>query len=137
MTIQQLANDVRMACQLVSRRVRFEAGSQIPPHQASVLFKLADGPRTPGELAQAEQIAPPSMTRTVNCLAEKGLVRREENPSDGRSILVALTEDGRTAIREVVRMRDDWMVHQLNGLSKEELDLLRRATVLLNRVVAK
>ncbi|MFT4110028.1 MarR family winged helix-turn-helix transcriptional regulator [Propionicimonas sp.] len=137
MSIEHLANEVRMACQQVSRRVRFEAGSQIPPHQASVLFKLQDGPRTPGELADAERIAPPSMTKTVSCLAEKGLVTRDDNPSDGRSKLVALTDAGRAAIDEVVRVRDDWMVHKLEGLSEAELDLLERATELLNRVVAK
>jgi DNA-binding MarR family transcriptional regulator len=137
MNLQHLANDVRMACQLVSRRVRFDAGSELAPHQASVLFKLQDGPRTPGELAEAERIAPPSMTRTVNWLEERGLVLREDHPTDGRSKLVALTDAGRVAMGEIVRARDDWMVRKLQGLTKEELRVLKEATALLNRVVAE
>jgi DNA-binding MarR family transcriptional regulator len=135
--IQHLANDVRMACQQVSRRVRFESGSEVAPHHASVLFKLVDGPRTPGELAELERIAPPSMTKTVNCLEEKGLVSREDHPTDGRSKLVVLTDAGRAATKAIVRARDDWMVRKLQGLTKEELELLKDATELLNRVVAK
>ncbi len=137
MNIQHLANDVRMACQQVSRRVRFESGSEVAPHHASVLFKLVDGPRTPGELAELERIAPPSMTKTVNCLEEKGLVSREDHPTDGRSKLVVLTDAGRAATKAIVRARDDWMVRKLQGLTKEELELLKDATELLNRVVAK
>lgn len=137
MNIQHLANDVRMACQQVSRRVRFESGSEVAPHHASVLFKLVDGPRTPGELAELERIAPPSMTKTVNCLEEKGLVSRQDHPTDGRSKLVVLTDAGRAATRAIVRARDDWMVRKLQGLTKEELELLKDATELLNRVVAK
>lgn len=137
MNIQHLANDVRMACQQVSRRVRFESGSEVAPHHASVLFKLVDGPRTPGELAELERIAPPSMTKTVNCLEEKGLVSRQDHPTDGRSKLVVLTDAGRAATKAIVRARDDWMVRKLQGLTKEELELLKDATELLNRVVAK
>ncbi|MCB0910277.1 MAG: MarR family transcriptional regulator [Propionibacteriaceae bacterium] len=136
-TIQHLANDVRMACQQVSRRVRFESDAELAPHHASVLFKLLDGPRTPGELADAERIAPPSMTKTVNCLAERGLVATRDNPADGRSKLVALTDAGRALLDATVRARDDWMVRKLQGLSDDELTVLRGATELLNRVLEK
>lgn len=134
-SIQHLANDLRMACQQVSRRVRFESGSELAPHHASVLFKLLDGPRTPGELAELDRISAPSMTRTVNCLAERGLVDTRDHPSDGRSKLVVLTEAGRTLLDATVQARDDWMVRKLQGLEKDELTVLVEATGLLNRVL--
>ena len=136
-TIQHLANDVRMACQQVSRRVRFESGGELAPHHASVLFKLLDGPRTPGELAELDRVAAPSMTKTVTCLAERGLVEVRDNPADGRSKLVALTDAGRDLLDATVRARDDWMVRKLQGLTDDELAVLAEATELLNRVLEK
>lgn len=136
-TIHSLANDLRIACQQVSRRVRFDAGGDLAPHQVSVLAKLKAGPRTPGELADAERIAPPSMTKTVNCLVERGLVTRIDHPTDGRSKLVVLTDDGRAQLERTARARDDWMENKLRGFTKEELDVLREATELLARVLEK
>jgi DNA-binding MarR family transcriptional regulator len=134
-TLPGLANDLRIACQRVSRRVRFESTDELAPHLVSALSHLRKGARTPGELAELERVAPPSMTRTVNCLVEKGLVARDDNPSDGRSKLLVLTEAGRATMDRIAHARDDWMLHQLEGLAKAEQDLLKEAAVLLNRVV--
>jgi DNA-binding MarR family transcriptional regulator len=130
-----LANAVRTTCQQVSRRVRFEANPELAPHHASALFKLLDGPRTPGELADLERVAAPSMTRTVTCLAERGLVTLTGNPNDGRSKLVALTDAGRAALEATVRARDDWMVQRLAGLSVADQQILQAASEVLNRVL--
>jgi DNA-binding MarR family transcriptional regulator len=132
-----LANDLRLACQRVSRRVRFESTDELAPHLVSALSHLKKGPRTPGELAELERVAPPSMTRTVNCLVEKGLVARDDHPSDGRSKLLQLTEAGRAVLDRIARARDDWMSSQLEGLTREEQKLLKEATRLLNQVLEK
>ena len=135
MTLPALANDLRIACQRVSRRVRFESTDELAPHLVSALAHLKNGPCTPGDLADLERVAPPSMTRTVNCLVEKGLVARDDNPSDGRSKLLVLTDAGLGTMDRIAHARDDWMLHQLEGLTKAEQDLLKEAAVLLNRVV--
>ena len=135
MTLPGLANDLRIACQRVSRRVRFESTDELAPHLVSALSHLKKGARTPGELAELERVAPPSMTRTVNCLVEKGLVTSDHNPSDGRSKLLVLTEAGQATMDRIAHARDDWMLQQLEGLTKTEQDLLKEAAVLLNRVV--
>ena len=130
-----LANAVRTTCQQVSRRVRFEANPELAPHHAGVLFKLLDGSRTPSELADLERVAAPSMTRTVNCLVERGLVSLSGNPNDGRSKLVSLTDAGQDALEQTVRARDDWMMQRLAGLSEADQEVLRAATEVLNRVL--
>ena len=137
MTLPGLANDLRIACQRVSRRVRFESTDELAPHLVSALSHLKKGPLTPGQLAELERVAPPSMTRTVNCLVEKGLVARDDHPSDGRSKLLVLTDAGRATMNRIGQARDDWMLHQLEGLTKPEQDLLKEAAVLLNRVVGQ
>ena len=137
MTLPGLANDLRIACQRVSRRVRFESTDELAPHLVSALSHLKKGARTPGELAELERVAPPSMTRTVNCLVEKGLVARDDNPSDGRSKLLMLTDAGWATMNRIGQARDDWMLHQLEGLTKPEQDMLKQAAVLLNQVVGQ
>ena len=117
--------------------MRFESTDELAPHLVSALAHLAKGPCTPGELAELERVAPPSMTRTLNCLVEKGLVTRDDNPSDGRSKLLVLTEAGEATMTRIRQARDDWMLRQLEGLTKPEQDLLREAAVLLDRVVGR
>lgn len=132
-----LASDLRIACQRVSRRVRFESSSELAPHLVSALANLRHGPLTPGELAEIERISAPSMTRTANCLVERGLVSRCDHPSDGRSKVLALTADGEAVLDRTARARDDWMFRQLQGLSEEEVALLRDVTAVLDRVVGR
>ncbi|OCL31420.1 hypothetical protein BCR15_09680 [Tessaracoccus lapidicaptus] len=130
-----LANDVRVACQRISRRVRFESTSDVAPHQFSVLVYLHfAGPQTPTHLASRDAVSTPSMTRTVNCLADKGLVERSQHPDDGRQILVSLTAEGLRVVEETIANRDTWMLAHIATLSPEQLDLLRRAADLLMEV---
>jgi len=133
--LARLANELRIACQQVSRRVRFEPSEDVAPHQFSVLFKLAEGPRTPGELAELEKVSAPSMTRTTNCLVERGLIERTDHPTDGRSKVLTLTDEGRAAVKRVQRARDTWMYDKLKGLSEDELDVLHQASALLREKV--
>lgn len=130
-----LASDLRMACQRVSRRVRFESSPELAPHLVSALANLRKAALTPGELADIERVSAPSMTRTINCLAERGLVTRDVHPSDGRSKVVSLTAEGLAVLDRTARARDDWMVRQLKSLTVEEIALLREATKVLSRVV--
>lgn len=132
-----LASDLRIACQRVSRRVRFESSSELAPHLVSALANLRHGPTTPGELAEIERISPPSMTKTINCLVDRGLVSREDHPSDRRSKVLTLTAEGRAVLDRTARARDDWMVRQLQVLTEEERALLQNATEVLNRVLGR
>ena len=132
-----LANEVRLACQRVSRRVRFDSGVELAPHLVSALSTLKHGARTPSELAEAERVSGPSMTRTVAYLVERGFASSADNPADGRSKLLSLTDAGRSELDEVRRARDDWMERKLAGLTEEERKLLHKATELLNAVLER
>lgn len=130
-----LANDLRLACQRIARRVRFELTSAVAPHQFSVLVRLNRlGPQTPTQLAAHDRVSAPSMTRTVNCLAEEGLVKRSPHPDDGRQVLVSNTERGAAVVRETIAHRDTWMLEHLDGMAPDQLALLRQAADLLLEV---
>lgn len=133
---RQLAADLRSACMRVSRRTRFAKDAILPPHQTSVLAKLSDRVLTPRELADIECVSAPSMTRTVGCLVDKGLVRREADPSDGRQVRLFITEDGRTTLVQVRAQRDEWMLARLTTLSEQECAVLDQAAEILGRVVS-
>lgn len=130
-----LANDLRLACQRIARRVRFESTSAVAPHQFSVLVQLHRlGPQTPTQLAAHDRVSAPSMTRTVNCLADEGLVKRSPHPDDGRQVLVSNTEKGAAVVRETIAHRDTWMLEHLEGMTPDQLALLRQAADLLLEV---
>lgn len=134
----RLAVDLRLACQRIARRIRFEsAADEAAPHQLSVLFQLEHGPRTPGDLATNEMVSAPSMTRTVNALVEHGYAARAAHPQDGRQVLVGLTDDGARVLARARARRDAWMARHLEGLSADDLALLARATRLLTDVAAR
>jgi DNA-binding MarR family transcriptional regulator len=74
------------------------------------------------------------MTRTVNCLADGGYVERRPHASDGRQVVVALTDEGRTVLLADRARRDEWLSRRLAGLTAEERDALRKATPILQRL---
>lgn len=133
----RLTHDLRMACMRISRRVRFESPSDVAPHQFSVLVRLEEGPRTPKELADVERVSAPSMTRTVGGLVDAGLVARAADPTDGRVVILSLTREGRRAVRDIRRRRDQWLAARLERLTDDERRLLARATAILERVAAE
>lgn len=131
-----LAHDLRIACMRVSRRVRFEASSNIAPHHISVLVSLADSPSTVGDLASRDRVSAPSMSRTVSALVDRGLVARTDSPDDGRVTMLSLTDEGQATVVSERAQRDVWMSARLEKLTARERDVLGRATEILARVVA-
>lgn len=136
-SLGRLASDLRLSCMRISRRVRFESTHVVAPHQFSVLARLDDSPRTPGELADIERVSAPSMTRTVAGLVELGYVSRADNPEDGRQVIVSLTTKGADVLRDTRRRRDQWMATRLRGLSVQEREVLAHASTILSRVASE
>jgi DNA-binding MarR family transcriptional regulator len=93
---------------------------------------LRSGELTLGELAAIERVKPPSITRTVNCLVEAGLVTRRPHATDGRQVLVELTDEARNVLDEDRRRRDLWLARRLDELGPADRELLRRVAPLLD-----
>jgi len=131
-----LASELRPAVIMAARRIRAERGSaDLSDPQYSVLVHLEKhGPLTPGQLADLERIQPPSMTRTVNCLVEAGLVAKDAHPTDGRVVLVSLTPAGRTEVAETRRRRSQWLEARLEDMADDERARLADAVELLRRI---
>ena len=132
-----LASAMRVSVMRLTRRLRSERdeSEELTANQLAVLGLLSRaGALTVGELAAAEKVQPPSMTRTVNCLADKGLVRRDPHPTDRRQVLVLLTERAADVIAESRRRKDAWLHQRLRELTPAERQILREAAPILERL---
>lgn len=92
---------------------------------------------TPGALAAKERVQPPSMTRVIASLSEMDLVKRDPHPTDGRQIIVSLSEAGRALIADETHAREAWMTDQLSGLTPEQLAVLTEAVSIMKHIVAE
>jgi DNA-binding MarR family transcriptional regulator len=95
---------------------------------------LNDGDMLMGQLAATEKVQPPSMTRIVNGLEQRGYVARRPDPRDGRQCLVTLTPAGREVILANRRRRDEWLTVRIAELDPAEREVLRKALPILAKV---
>ena len=127
-----LASALAVSVMRLARRLRQERDSDLTATQLSALGTIRRyGPLTIGALAAHERVQPPSMTRTVGCLLDRGMVTREADPTDRRQVVVVLSDEGRTLIDAERRRRDAWLAQRLRELSPADRDVLRRAVPLL------
>src|SRR5699024_3623050 len=94
------------------------------------------GPDTPGAIAARECVQPPSMTRTLNHLVDLGLAQRTPHPSDGRHVMVSISEAGHDVLAAAAKRRDEWRSCRLAELTTSERATLRSAAALLERLAA-
>ena len=134
-----LASALRLAVMRLARRMRSER-----PDDSLTLTQLAalatlerHGPLTPRELAAAERVSPPSMTRIAASLEAAGLVNRADHPTDGRQVLLAASPAGVALLREDRRRREAWLAQRLRELDDDDRDVLRRAAAVLDRLASQ
>lgn len=140
---QELRSPARVADRLHStaiqllRRLRSEdrRTGLSGPRASALSVVVFGGPVTLGELAAAEQVKPPTMTRLVTALEALGLVKREGDASDARVVRVRATPKGIRILQEGRARRIARLQAALQERSEEELALLGRATALLGEVV--
>jgi len=132
----QLAEQVRTAITRLNRRLRqVRPVGELTLNQISVLASLElAGALTPRELAEAERVQPPTMTKVLAKLEERGLVQRTPHPTDGRQVLLSPTGAGRAELREVRRAKDEWLTRRLAELSAPDREVLRQAAEILDRI---
>jgi DNA-binding MarR family transcriptional regulator len=118
-----LAGRLRLAVVRLNRRLRAQRDVEaiVTLTQLSAMASLhRHGPMTPGELATCERVQPPSMTKVIAALTERGFVDRSPHPTDGRQTVVALTEAGRDYVDAEVSARERWLAAQLAQLTPDE-----------------
>ena len=135
-SVTEIAAELRVAVARTARRLRQETGLDLTATQIAALAVLdLHGTLTPSELAAREQIGRPTATRLIARLEERCLVSRTRDPSDGRVSMIALTDEGRTLVREQRKRKTAFLARRLEALEPHERELLERASRLLERIV--
>jgi DNA-binding MarR family transcriptional regulator len=141
---QGLAEDLRISIARLSRRLRTlrpaspdggEAASTLTLTQFAALAALERHPEmTPRELADHEKVQPPSMTRVISFLEDQGLVERSPHPTDGRQVMLNVTQAGRDLLAEERRRKEAWLSRRLGELTPEERAILKKAAPILDKL---
>ncbi|HYI54343.1 MAG TPA: MarR family transcriptional regulator [Microlunatus sp.] len=136
-SILQLAGELRPAVFRLARHLRQARADaeELTPSQLSAMgVLLREGDLPIGELAAYEQVRAPSMTRLVDHLESRGLLRRTQSPTDKRASIVGLTEQGSELLEANRRRRNEWLAVRLEKLTEEERAVLRTAIPLLRKI---
>jgi DNA-binding MarR family transcriptional regulator len=111
-------------------------GGMTAPRLSVLSVLVYGGDRTIGELARAEQVRPPSMTRLIDGLERDGFVGRKADRYDGRIARVGVTARGRSALKAARERRLAALEALLRSRPPAELALLDRAAALIERLTA-
>ena len=135
--LPEVASRLRMAVMRLSRRLRQHAPGGITPSQLSALSTVvAEARITLSQLAVAERVQPPSITRVVDVLVTDGYVTRTQSEQDRRVAWVEPTATGRALVDAVRRQRDAYLAQRLGTLTSDDVAVLARAAALLEELTA-
>jgi len=132
-----VAASLRLGTTRLARRLRREADVDLTPSLLSALSMVyLHGPLTLGALAEFERVTPPTVTKLVGRLEEAGLVERACDPDDRRVHRVSITDGGSSLLAESRERKNAWLAERLGTLDAHDLECLRRAGDLIDRVLA-
>lgn len=134
---EELAARLRVAVTRLNRKLRQQSLAGLSPAQASALGtvnRLVDP--TLGELAAAEQVQPPTVTRLVTSLENAGLVARETDRVDRRVVRVRITAEGRRNLQRIRSLKNAFLTRRLAALDPSETARAEELTTLLEHLVA-
>jgi DNA-binding MarR family transcriptional regulator len=135
-----LASALRISVSRLARRLRAERAAhglqpELSDTQLGALATLERmGAMTPGELAEHEKVQPPSMTRVIAVLEQRGLVMRSAHAKDKRQVVLTLSDDGREVVHHSRRLREAWLARRLRELTPQERAKLRAAAPILEKL---
>jgi DNA-binding MarR family transcriptional regulator len=133
----KIADRLHSAAIHLLRRVRKEdaATGEGPARLSALSVLVFGGPVTLGDLAAAEQVRPPTMTRIVTGLERGGLARRMADPADARRVRICATAKGAHLLQQGRKRRIEYLARHLEVLDEAELESLRKAASVLEKVL--
>jgi DNA-binding MarR family transcriptional regulator len=133
-TIDELSRGLSFAIGRANRRMLAAGKGLGQGHLNALATMYRIGPIRPGDLAQREFVSAPTMTRTLRDLEKLGLVSRRPDASDGRSILVSVTQKGEHEVLRARSTRAELLAELLGKLDRDDVSALRDALAALERL---
>lgn len=133
-----LGGQVRSTVAQLYKRFRSErADGALGDAALDVLsFLQKNGPHTLTELSERAQVAPASMSQTVNRLTSARYAVRTPDAGDRRKVLFSATPEGAELARAARHQRNEWLDAKLRALNGEEQDVIARACALLASIAS-
>jgi len=132
-----IAGRLRYSVFRLARLLRRQDDSGVAPALLTALAVIErEGEMTLGELARQEQVTPPTITKVVGALEERGFVERTRDEQDGRVTRVRTTAKGRRRLETSRARRTAWLATQLGDLSPDELARVADALDVLEHLTA-
>lgn len=114
-----------------------DEGELTPTMRAALVTIERDGPLTLGELAAAEHVAPPTVTKVVGKLEDRGLVLRSVDDADRRVSRVEVSDGGRALLAAIRRRRTTWLAERLDELGDDDREALLAALPVLEHLTGQ
>lgn len=114
-----------------------DASGQTAPRLSALSVIVFSGPITLGQLAEAEQVRPPTMTRIVNALEQHQLVRKTKDASDGRTIRIVATMRGKKQLLRGRARRVQFLAERINLLEPAQQENLSAALFTIQRLIER
>lgn len=134
----EVAAHLRISVTRLARLLRRQADTGLSPSQLSALTSVErHGPLTLGALADHERVAPPSITKVVAKLEERGLVARAADRADRRVTRLSLTDAGCDLLAHVRRRKDVWLASRVAGLTADQRRRLVAALDVLDELTGR
>jgi DNA-binding MarR family transcriptional regulator len=137
--IEDLADRLHSTAIHLLRQVRVQdSATGLAPARLSALSVLVfGGAMSLNQLAQAEQVRPPTMSRIVDALESDGLARRTVNPEDRRAVVIEATERGTAILWRGRKRRVKFLARHLSRLSEEERKKIGDAIIAIHKAMAR
>ena len=125
------------AIHVLRRARRTDPLTGVSPAQLSALSVLMSGPKTLGDLAAAEQVRPPTMSRLVSEMERAGVARKTTDRDDARVLRIRATPKGLRALSRGRAMRIEAIERLLGELNREELSTVERAVGTIEKLLGQ
>ena len=136
--LEETAARLRRSVTRLNRRLRQNSLADVSPAQASMLATIEKLSKpTLGDLAKAEQIQPPSVTRLVQSLVDANLCTRTVDENDRRAQRVELTALGRKELQSIRRKKTVWLSSRLEELSASDQQKAAELATLLEKILGE
>ncbi|MCX5544010.1 MarR family transcriptional regulator [Paraburkholderia sp. CNPSo 3076] len=131
--------DLMQAIGMLVRRTRNESDAgALSMTESVVMSRLAnDGPATIAALARAEGMRPQSMGATIAALEQMALVKRTPHATDGRQLLIELTQKGRQLRKQTRDAKQLWLSQAIADLDEDERATLFKAGDIMRRLAER
>ena len=131
-----LASRVRLALVPLTRQLRHQNIDLTATHASALATISRRQPLTVGDLAKAEHVSSPMVTKVVRGLEEAGLVRKEIDALDRRVSLLSVTGDGMKRLERSRTRKNAWLAKRLRSLEPSEIAAMEAAIPVLERLTA-